>query len=105
MSAYGKAPETVSNLLDIEVISYCKNGEPPKPLKFRVEIDNQVKVGKIVKVRDRIKEGYMGNRMYLYRCEVIYDEEPALMELKYERDSMKWFMYRPGTKQGEIGGK
>lgn len=98
-----RAPEIQYNLLDIDVISYNKNGNPPKPLKFRVEIEDQVKVGKVLQIRDVIKEGYMGNRMYLYRCEVLYDGSTTFMELKYERDTMKWFMYIPGTRQGKIG--
>lgn len=91
-----------TNLIEIEVISHCINGEPPRPLRFRTETEGAVMVGKVTRITDRVNEGYMGNIMFLYRCEVLLDGVMKRLELKYEKDTMKWYLYKPGTTQQKI---
>lgn len=94
--------EIKSNLVNIEVVSYSDILEPPRPLRFRGEIDGSMVVGKIIRVKDRIKEDYVGNVMYRYICEASIEEKIHIVEIKYERDTMSWFIYKPGTTQKVI---
>lgn len=81
-----------TSFIEVEVISHCIPGEPPKPLRFRVELESGIVVGSIHSITDKKTSKYNGNLMYQYRCEVITGDIKKVVQLSYERDTMKWFI-------------
>lgn len=81
-----------TTFLEPEVISHSVNGDPPRPLRFRLEQESGLIVGVVSKVVDRNTNRRMGNFMYEYRCEVQMDNLLKTIYLFYERDTMKWFI-------------
>lgn len=81
-----------SSFLEVEVISHSLPGEPPKPLRFRIELESGIMVSSINKIIDRKTSKLNGNLMYQYSCEVITGKAVKVVLLSYERDTMKWFI-------------
>lgn len=81
-----------SSFIEVEVISHSILGEPPKPLRFRVELESGIMVGSVHKIIDRKTSKLNGNLMYQYSCEVITGKVVKVVQLSYERDTMKWFI-------------
>lgn len=82
-----------STLLEIETLSYSKPGDPPRPVTFRFMVSDEYMKGTVKKVRDRKIEKYNGNIMYVYLCDAEIENQMTTVKMKYERDSMKWYLY------------
>jgi len=79
----------------IEVIAWFDFQGNAVPIRFRYEDENQelqvVKVDKIIK-KDRNK--FAGNSMLKYTCETCDNGIAKIFELRYEIDSLKWYLHK-----------
>jgi len=81
--------------LPIEMVSYTDNKGTIKPIRFRVQIDDEpMQVIKIDKVIVKGTEKFAGNIMIVYRCQSLIDDATKLFEIKYELATCKWILYK-----------
>jgi hypothetical protein len=79
----------------IEVISYTDNKGELRPLRFRLEMeDESVKVIKIDKVIAKETEKLAGNYMMVFKCQSLIDNVVRLFEIKYEMQTCKWMLFK-----------
>lgn len=66
----------------------------PEPIRFRVTADDgEPQVAKL-RVIKREFEKLAGNKMYVYTCQSVIENEMKILTIKYELDSCKWFIYK-----------
>lgn len=79
----------------IEVISYTDNKGIIKPLRFRLQgEDENEKVIKIDKVIVREYEKLAGNPMLVFKCQSLINNVLRQYEIKYELQTCKWILYK-----------
>ena len=79
----------------IEVISYTDLKGDIRPLRFRLQIEDEpLRVIKVDKVIFKQLEKFAGNPMILYRCQSTDDNVEKLFEIKYELNTCKWILYK-----------
>lgn len=79
----------------IEVISYTNDKGEIRPLRFRMQTDDEsLRVIKIDKIIFKQKEKFAGNPMILFRCQSTNDNVEKLFEIKYELNTCKWMLYK-----------
>ena len=79
----------------IEVISYTNKTGDIKPLRFRIEGEDES--GKVVKVDNVIikeHEKLAGNPMLVFKCQSLIDDVEKQFEIKYELRTCKWILYK-----------
>lgn len=54
-----------SKFLEVEVLSYNKPGQPPRPVSFRFMMGEEMFKGKVVKVKDMKLDNRMGNKILI----------------------------------------
>ncbi len=84
-----------TNPKEIEVLASFDQSGNVRPLRFRIE-DNMgerrtIKVDKVILVE---VEKLAGNIMIKYRCQSVMDNKERIFELKYERDTYKWYLFK-----------
>jgi hypothetical protein len=82
-----------SNLLEVETLAYSKPGEAPRPVTFRFMINDEYMKGSVKKIRDKKEEKLAGNVMYTYLCDAVVEDRATTVKMKYERDTMKWYIF------------
>ena len=81
--------------LPIEMISYTDNKGNIKPIRFRLQLDNELmQVIKIDKVIVKDTEKFAGNIMIVYKCQSLINDDIKLFEIKYELATCKWILYK-----------
>ena len=81
--------------LPIEMVSYTDNKGSLRPVRFRMQIDNEhMLVVKIDKVIVKETEKIAGNIMIVYKCQSLIDNAIKLFEIKYELATCKWNLYK-----------
>jgi len=81
--------------LPIEVISYTDNKGAIRPIRFRMQIDDELmQVIKIDKVLVKETEKLAGNIMIVYKCQSLIDNVIKLFEIKYEISTCKWILFK-----------
>ena len=79
----------------VEMIAWFNEEKYPVPLRYRVTSENMERV--VIKI-DRIlfkeEEKLAGNRMILYRCEGIINNNRRIFELKYEISTCQWYLFK-----------
>jgi len=81
--------------LPIEMISYTDNKGYIKPIRFRMQIDDEpMEVIKIDKVIVRDIERFAGNIMLVYKCQSLIDDAIKLFEIKYEISTCRWILFK-----------
>ncbi|GAA0720374.1 hypothetical protein GCM10008905_09480 [Clostridium malenominatum] len=79
----------------IEVVSYTDNKGDVRPLKFRLQTENETEmVIKVDKIISREIEKLAGNPMLLFRCQSLIDNVQKQFEVKYELQTCKWMLYK-----------
>lgn len=64
------------------------------PLKFKIETpEKEFITVRIKRIQFRGEEKLAGNRMLIFRCETETNVE-KIIELKYELNTCKWFLYK-----------
>lgn len=82
----------MTEFLKVEVMSYCRPDQPPRPVTFRFSVAEVVYKGRVLKVLDKKINKYSGNLMYEYYCDCVVDEYPKKIKISYERDTMNWYL-------------
>ena len=81
--------------LPIEVVSYTDSKGVIKPIRFRMEInDEPMKVVKVDKVLFKETEKLAGNVMIVYKCQSLIDNVVKQFEIKYELNTCRWILYK-----------
>ena len=81
--------------LPIEMISYTDNKGTIRPIRFRMQIDDELmQVIKIDKVLVKETEKLAGNIMIVYKCQSLIDNVIKLFEIKYEISTCKWILFK-----------
>jgi len=81
--------------LPIEMVSYIDNKGYIKPIRFRMQIDDEpMEVIKIDKVIVRDTERFAGNIMLVYKCQSLIDDVIKLFEIKYEVSTCRWILFK-----------
>jgi hypothetical protein len=81
--------------LPVEMVSYTDNKGCIKPIRFRMQIDDEpMKVIKIDKVIVKETEKLAGNIMLVYKCQSLIDNTIKLFEIKYELATCKWMLFK-----------
>lgn len=79
----------------IEVISYTDSKGDIRPLRFRLQIDDEpLKVIKIDKIIFKQLEKFAGNPMLMFRCQSLEENVERIFEIKYELNTCKWILYK-----------
>jgi hypothetical protein len=79
----------------IEVVSYTDNKGSIKPIRFRMQInDEPMQVIKIDKIIVKDIEKLAGNLMIVYKCQSLINNTVKPFELKYELSTCKWILYK-----------
>jgi len=81
--------------LPIEMVSYTDNKGVIKPIRFRLQInDEPMQVIRIDKIIETCSEKLAGNIMIVYKCQSVIDAEERLYEVKYELSSCRWILFK-----------
>ena len=81
--------------LPIEVVSYTESKGYIKPIRFRMQInDEHMKVIKVDRIICKDTEKLAGNVMIVYKCQSLIDNVLRQFEIKYELNSCKWMLYK-----------
>lgn len=79
----------------IEMIAWFTEQGIPNPIKYRTTLEDKSKVCvKVDRIITREEEKLAGNRMIVFKCESIIDGVERIYELKYELNSMKWYLFK-----------
>ena len=81
--------------LPIEMVSYTDNKGFIKPIRFRMQIEDEpMHVIKIDKVIVKETEKFAGNIMIVYKCQSLIDNTIKLFEIRYELATCKWILFK-----------
>ena len=79
----------------IEVISYTDNKGDLKPLRIRIQNEDEtLKVIRVDKVITNETEKLAGNYMLVFKCQSLIDNTSRLFEIKYELQTCKWILFK-----------
>jgi hypothetical protein len=73
--------------------TFFSNGKP-EPHRFKITNDDgSESVIKIERILQRDQNNHAGNRMICYRCETKQHDVLIPVELRYEVDTCRWYLY------------
>jgi len=79
----------------IEVVSYTDNKGNIKPLRLRLQKEDETfKVIKVDKVIIKETEKLAGNIMFVFKCQSLIDNVMKIFEIKYDLKTCKWMLYK-----------
>lgn len=79
----------------IEVVSYTDDKGDIRPLRFRIQNEDQTtKVIRVDKVITKETEKLAGNYMLVFKCQSLIDNIQRLFEIKYELQTCKWILFK-----------
>ncbi len=79
----------------IEMISWTQKDGTIHPVRFRLEdYNDHMHTYKIQKVHRVDEDKLAGNFMLKYTCQILLNGNERLCEIRYERDTMKWILYK-----------
>jgi hypothetical protein len=79
----------------IEVVSYTDDKGDIRPLRFRIQNEDQTtKVVRVDKVITKETEKLAGNYMLVFKCQSLIDNIQRLFEIKYELQTCKWILFK-----------
>ena len=79
----------------IEVVSYTDDKGSIRPIRFRMQIDDEpMQVIKVDKILVKDTEKLAGNIMFVYKCQSLIDDVMKRFEIKYELNTCKWMLYK-----------
>lgn len=79
----------------IEVVSYTNNKGDVRPLRFRMQMEDEtIKVIKVDKVIVKETEKLAGNIMLIFKCQSLIDDVLKPFEIKYDLKTCRWMLYK-----------
>lgn len=80
---------------EIEVLCWFDRQGYPNPIRFRlVDESGQHLIVKIEKVITREFEKLAGNKMFVFTCQCIIQNNLRTIVIKYEMDHCKWILFK-----------
>lgn len=80
---------------EVDVLASFNRTGQVRPLRLRIEDDmgerTTIKVDRVILFE---VEKLAGNIMIKYRCQTVIDNAERIFELKYERDTCKWYLFK-----------
>ncbi len=80
---------------EVDVLASFDRTGQVRPLRLRIEDDmgerTTIKVDRVILFE---VEKLAGNIMIKYRCQTVIDNAERIFELKYERDTCKWYLFK-----------
>lgn len=81
--------------LPIEMVSYTDNKGAIKPIRFRIQInDEPMQVIKIDRIIVKETEKLAGCYMIVYKCQSLINGAEKPYEIKYELNTCKWILFK-----------
>ena len=81
--------------LPIEVVSYTDDKGSIRPIRFRMQIEDEpMQVIKVDQVIVKEVEKLAGNDMLVFKCQSLIDNAMKLFEIKYELKTCRWILYK-----------
>jgi len=80
---------------DIDLLCWFDKQGIPHPLRFRLTDEEDSNI--VIKVQKVIKtdlEKIAGNKMLVYTCQSVINNQLKLFVLKYEIDTCKWMLFK-----------
>lgn len=78
----------------VEMVARFSENGIPRPVKYKVTLEEGPVVVKIDQVLLKTEEKLAGNRMIIFRCQSIINGLLKVFELKYELNTCIWFLYK-----------
>ncbi|SET05600.1 hypothetical protein [Anaerobranca gottschalkii] len=78
----------------IDMIVWFNQEGKPRPIKYRFESEEGNQVIKVDNVLTVNQERLAGNIMLIFKCQSIINGIEKIYELKYEKATCKWFLYK-----------
>ncbi|EKQ52691.1 hypothetical protein [Clostridium sp. Maddingley MBC34-26] len=78
----------------VEMIAHFKEDGKIKPLRFKIEEENKCEVIRIQKIISIDLEKLCGNKMLIYTCTAIINNQEKIFELKYDLEGCKWILFK-----------
>jgi Uma2 family endonuclease len=79
----------------IEVLVWSEPDGNQRPLRFRLENkDGELVVVHVEQILSQTENGWAGNPMVIYDCQRLIGNRQRRFELKYEKKTCKWWLYR-----------
>ncbi len=73
--------------------TYYANGKPvPHRFKYADEDGSEIII-RIERILQRDQNNHAGNRMLCYKCEARQNDTAIPLDLRYELDTCKWYLY------------
>ncbi len=80
---------------EVDVLASFDRSGHVRPLRFRIEDESgERKTIRVDKIILSEVEKLAGNIMIKYRCQTVMENEARLFELKYDRDTFKWYLFK-----------
>ncbi|WP_026477923.1 hypothetical protein [Alkaliphilus transvaalensis] len=79
----------------IEMVAWFDYEGNTTPVKFRLL--NELEENTVIKINRIIKkelDKFAGNKMIKYTCESCINGDVKLLELRYELDTCRWYLYK-----------
>lgn len=74
----------------IEMIALHQTDGVIRPLKFKVDTEDDKMVVKVVESMEKPTSHFVGNRVRLFHCKIIVNAVVKEMDIMYETDSGLW---------------
>lgn len=78
----------------IDIVAWFTRDGIPHPVRYRVGNDEDSQVVKIDHIAFRSEEKVAGNRMFIFRCQGMINNNLKEFELKYELQTCKWMLWK-----------
>lgn len=80
---------------EIDLLCWFDKQGAATPIRFRlINEEGQDQVIKIEKILKKDLEKLAGNRMFVYTCQSLINNETRILTLKYELDTCRWFLFK-----------
>ncbi|HHW66243.1 MAG: hypothetical protein PWP07_489 [Epulopiscium sp.] len=79
---------------NIDVIAWFDQAKGLLPIKFRLNEGDSDLIVKIDKICTKKEEKLAGNPMISYTCQSIIHGTLKIYEIKYEINTLKWYLYK-----------
>lgn len=80
---------------EIDIITLFDKGGNIKPIKFKLEDENgNTKVIKVDNILDSVSSNFAGESIIIYKCQSYIDNCIKRFEIKYEKRTCKWYLYK-----------
>lgn len=84
-------------LLNEAIEMICVNGkgkDDVRPIRFRIEENEELKVVKIKKIMSKVKVKVAGRDLLTFTCMVSIGDIDKICEVRFDKASIIWYLYK-----------